>query len=77
MTGFTSSWVGVVDDEGLLRVDAGTEKEILPVAGLEHVEVEAQVRREQPLSAERALAGGLDSAEDDRFHVRILRIAAA
>src|SRR5688572_25366215 len=61
--------VGVVHDERLLRVEARGQQDRFAVAALEHVHVDPHVRVEQPLPAERTLAGPLDSAKNDRFHV--------
>lgn len=63
--------VGVVYDERLLGLDTGAQKELLPVTGLEHVEVDPEVGVEEACLVERRFPGRLDPDEDDRLHAAV------
>ena len=51
--------VGVVDNEALLRRDAGLDEPLLPRAGPQHVEADPHVRVEESLREEARLPGAL------------------
>jgi hypothetical protein len=43
-------------------------QQILPMAGFQHVAVDADVRPEEPFQIETRFAGGLNADEQDSFH---------
>lgn len=68
---FFTGRIGIVDDEALLRGQAGVEETRFPVPRLEEIEADAHMRIEKALPVERGLAAGLDSDEEKHFHDRI------
>ena len=60
--------VGVVDDAGLLCLQAGVKEQRFAVAGAQHVEVKADVRVGKMRFVITAFAGCLDAAKKDELH---------
>src|SRR5262245_18061948 len=60
--------VRVVHHEPLAGLDARRQETLLPVPGLQHVQVDPQVRVEEPILVEGRFAGPLEADEDHGFH---------
>ena len=70
---FLRRGVRIVYDEGLFRLDAGSQEDLLPITALHHVEVYPEVRVEKALAVEGGLSRGLNTYKDNALHAKPFR----